>query len=124
MCKVYEKIWGRIYNTMKKEEKFLIYKIVFLILLINDLINIFKGTKILYYGVLVIISLIVKFLVTKELISKNWWKKFIPFYILHLVLRNLDFINKITLYYGTLGILSIIFILLLIKLFLRKNKNT
>ena len=63
MCKVYEKIWGRIYNTMKKEEKFLIYKIVFLILLINDLINIFKGTKILYYGVLVIISLIVKFFV-------------------------------------------------------------
>ena len=108
---------------MKKEEKFLIYKIVFLILLINDLINIFKGTKILYYGVLVIISLIVKFLVTKELISKNWWKKFIPFYILHLTLKYSD-MNRITLYFGTLGILSITFILLLVKYFLKKNKNS
>ena len=108
---------------MKKEEKFLIYKIVFLILLINDLINIFKGTKILYYGVLVIISLIVKFLVTKELISKNWWKKFIPFYILNLILKNSDSMDRIILYFGTLIILSIVFILLLIKFFLRKNKD-
>ena len=109
---------------MKK--KIIIFDGMFLGLLTNELINIFnaKTVPFLYYGVAVIIVLISEFVVAKGIITKNWWKKFIPFYILYLVLRNLDFINKITLYYGTLGILSIIFILLLIKLFLRKNKNT
>ena len=91
--------------------------------LTNDLINIFNDKKapFLYYGVATIIILTAEFSIYKGIIKKSWWKKFIPFYILYLVLRNLDFINKITLYYGTLGILSIIFILLLIKFFLRKK---
>ena len=106
---------------MKK--KIIIFDGMFLGLLTNDLINIFNDKKapFLYYGVAAIIILTAEFSIDKGIITKSWWKKFIPFYILHLVLRNLDFINKITLYYGTLGILSIIFILLLIKFFLRKK---
>ena len=111
---------------MKKKETIITWGEISLDLLIFDLIDKFsvKNQKFLYYGTFLILFLILKIIENKGLITKNWWKKFIPFYILYLVLRNLDFINKITLYYGTLGILSIIFILLLIKLFLRKNKNT
>ena len=91
--------------------------------LVNNLINIFneKNAWFLYYGVFVIITLITEFMFYKGIVTKNWWKKFIPFYILHLVLR--DFIDKTILYFGTLTILSIIFVLLLRRFFLRKNKD-
>ena len=93
--------------------------------LTNDLINIFNDKKapFLYYGVATIIILTAEFSIYKGIIKKSWWKKFIPFYILHLTLKYSD-MNRITLYFGTLGILSITFILLLVKYFLKKNKNS
>ena len=93
--------------------------------LVNNLINIFneKNAWFLYYGVFVIITLITEFMFYKGIVTKNWWKKFIPFYILNLILKNSDSMDRIILYFGTLIILSIVFILLLIKFFLRKNKE-
>ena len=107
---------------MKK--KIIIFDGMFLGLLTNDLINIFNDKKapFLYYGVATIIILTAEFSIYKGIIKKSWWKKFIPFYILHLTLKYSD-MNRITLYFGTLGILSITFILLLIKFFLRKQIN-
>ena len=93
--------------------------------LVNNLINIFneKNAWCLDYGVFVIITLITEFMFYKGIVTKNWWKKFIPFYILNLILKNSDSMDRIILYFGTLIILSIVFILLLIKFFLRKNKE-
>ena len=107
---------------MKK--KIIIFDGMFLGLLTNDLINIFnaKTVPFLYYGVAVIIVLISESVVAKGIITKNWWKKFIPFYILHLTLKYSD-MNKITLYFGTLAVISIVFILLLVKYFLKKNNR-
>ena len=92
--------------------------------LTNDLINIFNDKKapFLYYGVAVIIILTAEFSIDKGIITKSWWKKFIPFYILHLTLKYSD-MNKITLYFGTLAVISIVFILLLVKYFLKKNNR-
>ena len=108
---------------MKK--KIIIFDGMFLGLLTNELINIFnaKTVPFLYYGVAVIIVLISEFVVAKGIITKNWWKKFVPFYILHLTLKYSN-MNRMTLYFVTLGILSITFILLLVKYFLKKNKNS
>ena len=92
--------------------------------LTNDLINIFNDKKapFLYYGVATIIILTAEFSIYKGIIKKSWWKKFIPFYILHLTLKYSD-MNKITLYFGTLAVISIVFILLLVKYFLKKNNR-
>ena len=92
--------------------------------LTNDLINIFNDKKapFLYYGVAAIIILTAEFSIDKGIITKSWWKKFIPFYILHLTLKYSD-MNKITLYFGTLAVISIVFILLLVKYFLKKNNR-
>ena len=63
---------------MKK--KIIIFDGMFLGLLTNELINIFnaKTVPFLYYGVAVIIVLISEFVVAKGIITKNWWKKFVP----------------------------------------------
>ena len=107
---------------MKK--KIIIFDGMFLGLLTNDLINIFNDKKapFLYYGVATIIILTAEFSIYKGIIKKSWWKKFIPFYILHLTLKYSD-MNKITLYFGTLAVISIVFILLLVKYFLKKNNR-
>lgn len=104
-------------GDIKIKMKITIFDGVVLGFLVNNLINIFNVKKIpfLYYGVFLIILLISDFMVDKGIVTKNWWKKFIPFYILHLVLR--DFIDKTILYFGTLTILSIIFVLLLRRFF-------
>ena len=112
-------------GDIKMKMKITIFDGVVLGFLVNNLINIFNVKKIpfLYYGVFLIILLISDFMVDKGIVTKNWWKKFIPFYILNLILKNSDSMDRIILYFGTLIILSIVFILLLIKFFLRKNKD-
>ena len=107
---------------MKK--KIIIFDGMFLGFLTNDLINIFNDKKapFLYYGVATIIILTAEFSIYKGIIKKSWWKKFIPFYILHLTLKYSD-MNRITLYFGTLAVISIVFILLLVKYFLKKNNR-
>ena len=112
-------------GDIKIKMKITIFDGVVLGFLVNNLINIFNVKKIpfFYYGVFLIILLISDFMVDKGIVTKNWWKKFIPFYILNLILKNSDSMDRIILYFGTLIILSIVFILLLIKFFLRKNKD-
>ncbi len=67
---------------MKKLINHQMTKCIIAILLLNNLINRFniKSEKFLYYGLMIILSLMFRIAINKRLITKKFWKALVLFY--------------------------------------------
>ncbi len=105
-----------------KEMKFIIATFV-----VNSLINNKNNTVFLYYGILIALGLVFKFIQDKGLITKKFWKTLALFYFLTIITIILFYflnitttfnpISQLILYYITLALLAVISYFIVNKFF-------
>ena len=110
---------------MKKLINHQMTKCIIAILLLNKLINRFdiKSEKFLYYGLMIILSLMFGIAIKKGLVTKKFWKALVLFYFMTIIttilayfltvitkfdITKFDRISQLVSYYITLIILAVI----------------